>query len=137
MGLLMLVLLGLWAYCLLDVVTTPAEAVRNLPRLAWIIVVLLLSPFGSIMWLFFGRPHRAADDTSWTEHPSFGGGERSRRPWTERTLWSGAMRGGDTDEQVRPRLARRPRPRPLAPDDDPEFLRELSERIRRDGDNRR
>jgi hypothetical protein len=36
----------------------------------------------------------------------------------------------------RPRPARRPRPsgtvRPVAPDDDPEFLRELARRVRRD-----
>ncbi|SFO99798.1 hypothetical protein SAMN05660464_1872 [Geodermatophilus dictyosporus] len=35
-----------------------------------------------------------------------------------------------------PRQARRPRPsqaaRPVAPDDDPEFLRELARRVRRD-----
>lgn len=137
MALLLLVLLGLWAYCLLDVITTAPEAVRHLPRPAWVVVVLLLSPPGCVLWLLFGRPERVRDDEeAWSDHPSYGG-ERPRRPWSERTLWPGATRDADqADPRVRPRLNRRPRPRPLAPDDNPEFLRELSERIRRDSDPR-
>jgi hypothetical protein len=40
--------------------------------------------------------------------------------------------GGAVRRQHPPRPPRTERPRPLAPDDDPEFLRELQRRARRD-----
>lgn len=50
-----LVLLGLWIFCLIDVITTDESQVRNLPKLAWPFVVLLLPDVGSIAWLVAGR----------------------------------------------------------------------------------
>ena len=35
--------------------TTPEAACRNLPKLAWIFIVLLLPLVGSIAWLVAGR----------------------------------------------------------------------------------
>jgi hypothetical protein len=40
--------------------------------------------------------------------------------------------GGSVRRQRPPRPTRTQRPQPLAPDDDPEFLRELQRRTRRD-----
>jgi hypothetical protein len=40
--------------------------------------------------------------------------------------------GGAVGRQRAPRPPRTERPRPLAPDDDPDFLRELQRRTRRD-----
>ena len=79
-----LVSLGLLVYALVDLVTTPASAVRTLPKALWFLVVL--PPlFGPGAWLLAGRPRRA----------------------------------GRTDA---------PPARPLAPDDDEDFLRELRRR---------
>lgn len=55
-GLIGLLLLGLWLYCLFDVITTDETQCRNLPKLVWLLIVLLLSGIGSILWLIAGRP---------------------------------------------------------------------------------
>jgi hypothetical protein len=131
MGLLVLLLVGLWAFCLLDALGTAPEAVRHLPKAVWVLLIALLSPVGSLLWLYAGRPRREVEDESWTEHPSYN--RERRRSWAGGAIWSGTARARG-DAEVRPRRASRPRP--IAPDDDPEFLRELSERIRRDDDPR-
>lgn len=53
-----LILLALWLFCIFDVITTPEEACRNLPKLVWLLIVLLLPSIGSIVWLVAGRPQR-------------------------------------------------------------------------------
>ncbi len=50
-----LLFLALWIFCFIDVLTTPDPACRNLPKLAWIFIVLLLPLVGSIAWLVAGR----------------------------------------------------------------------------------
>jgi hypothetical protein len=50
-----LIMLGLWLFCLIDVITTPEEQCRNLPKVLWVIIVLLLADIGSIVWLVAGR----------------------------------------------------------------------------------
>ena len=83
-----LVVLGLFAYAVADLVKTPASAVRTLPKLLWFVVVL--PPlFGPLAWLVFGRPRKA----------------KQQAPAT-------------------------PPARPVAPDDDEEFLRDLRRRAR-------
>ena len=54
-GVLGLVFLGLWIFCIIDAITTPPEQCRNLPKIAWIFIVILLVDIGSIVWLVAGR----------------------------------------------------------------------------------
>lgn len=73
-----------------------AERVRSLPRVVWVLVILLVPLLGPVAYFLLGRP------------VSDGPGGNPARP-------SG------------------PRPRPSAPDDDPDFLRSLNaEQNRRD-----
>lgn len=51
-----LIMLGLWIFCFIDVLLTPEFACRNLPKLGWVFIVLLLPLVGSIAWLVAGRP---------------------------------------------------------------------------------
>ena len=51
-----LALLGLLVYCLLDLLRTPAEQVRSLPKPLWLLLMLLAAPVGVLGWLFVGRP---------------------------------------------------------------------------------
>ncbi|AWS40061.1 hypothetical protein DKM19_00680 [Streptosporangium sp. 'caverna'] len=51
-----LALIAFWLYCLFDVITTPDEESRNLPKLLWVIIVVLLIPVGGLFWLLLGRP---------------------------------------------------------------------------------
>jgi len=54
-GLLGVVAIGVWIFCIIDVITTPDSDVRNLPKIAWLLIVILLVDVGSIAWLVAGR----------------------------------------------------------------------------------
>ena len=84
--------LALLLYALVDCIQTDERRIRNLPKLVWVIVVVLIPFAGPLAWLFAGRPPKGTTAT-----------------WPLR----------------KPPVAERPRERPLAPDDDPEFLATL------------
>ncbi|MDN3353989.1 PLD nuclease N-terminal domain-containing protein [Actinomadura sp. DC4] len=104
---LVLVALGVWLYCLFEVLSTTEGDARHLPKFAWFMIVLLGFDLGAIAWLVFGRRRGfvTADVTAWP--PDF--------------LLSGD--GGRTEAGA---------PAPMGPDDDPEFLRQLDRRLRGD-----
>jgi hypothetical protein len=54
------IVFAVWIYTLVDVVTTPTNAVRNLPKPAWVILVLLFPVLGTAGWFILGRPETAA-----------------------------------------------------------------------------
>jgi Phospholipase_D-nuclease N-terminal len=91
-GLLFLVDLALLVVALIDCLSTEEFAVRNLPKVAWVFIILLFSPVGPIVWFVAGRPQ------------------------AKRVGPAGAWRPGNGFPEYE-------RPRTLAPDDDPEFLR--------------
>jgi hypothetical protein len=93
-GLLFLVDLALVVIALIDCLSTDEYAVRNLPKVAWVFLILLFSPVGPIVWFVAGRPEKT------------------------RTGAAGAWRPGNGFPEYE-----RPRSRPIGPDDDPEFLR--------------
>lgn len=43
-------------YCLLNIITTPEDQVRHLPKLLWLVLVVVLPLVGGIAWLAVGRP---------------------------------------------------------------------------------
>ena len=49
-------LLAFTAYCVVDVLRTDRDSIRHLPKLAWVTLALLFTPFGGIAWLLAGRP---------------------------------------------------------------------------------
>ncbi|HEV2782453.1 MAG TPA: PLD nuclease N-terminal domain-containing protein [Actinophytocola sp.] len=51
-----LLVLALWIFCIIDVITSSEWEVRNLPKMGWLLIVLLLPTVGSIVWLVAGRP---------------------------------------------------------------------------------
>ena len=59
-GVFGLALLGLWIYCVFDVITTDESLIRNLPKLLWLAIVLFIPDIGSIAWLVAGRPPKAS-----------------------------------------------------------------------------
>ena len=104
-GLVGLVVLVLWIYCILDVISTDETVARNLPKILWLLIVIFLPTIGSISWLLLGRPQRA----------SFAPGGSMYRPEPRR----GQDRWGSRSLGV------------LAPDDDPRFLAQLNDRAKR------
>jgi len=55
-GLPVLVEVGLFVYCLIDAIQTPSDEMRNLPKAAWILLIVLVPLIGSIAWLVAGKP---------------------------------------------------------------------------------
>lgn len=85
--------LGLLVYCLIDCIQTDSVLVRNLPKGAWVLLIVFLPLVGGIAWLVAGRPERAARSSS--------------------VPWPSTATAGFPEYE---------RPRPLGPDDDPGFL---------------
>ncbi|MDW6060818.1 PLD nuclease N-terminal domain-containing protein [Streptomyces sp. FXJ1.4098] len=56
-----LLILALWIYAFIDCLNTPEEEVRHLPKVVWVIIVLLFGEvlIGPIAWLVAGK-NRAA-----------------------------------------------------------------------------
>jgi hypothetical protein len=98
--LLFLINLALLLFALIDCLSRDEFELRALPKVVWVLLILLFSPIGAIAYLIAGRPERAARRAgSWA--PGSGFPERER-------------------------------PRPVAPDDDPAFLRGLADQRRQD-----
>lgn len=51
-----LLILILWIYCLVDVITAREDGVRNLAKTWWLLIVFLFPLVGSIAWFIAGRP---------------------------------------------------------------------------------
>jgi len=56
--------LALTVYCVIDAFQTREADMRSLPKMAWIIVVLLFPVIGPVAWLLFGRPTRHSQRAS-------------------------------------------------------------------------
>lgn len=54
-GVFSIAVLALWAFCLLEVITTDERQMRYLPKMLWVSIVLL-PIVGSVVWLLAGRP---------------------------------------------------------------------------------
>jgi hypothetical protein len=55
-GLLGVVVFALWVFCLVEAIGSPSDRIRNLPKVAWILIILFFPFVGSIAWLAAGRP---------------------------------------------------------------------------------
>ncbi|MEV8569766.1 PLD nuclease N-terminal domain-containing protein [Streptomyces sp. NPDC051322] len=55
-----LLVLALWIYAFIDCLNTPEEEVRGLPKVVWVIIILLFGEVlvGPIAWLVAGRNRR-------------------------------------------------------------------------------
>ena len=59
-----LLVLAVVIYCLVECIQTPSDEVRNLPKWAWIIMIVVLDVIGCAAWFFAGRPKRQASPAS-------------------------------------------------------------------------
>lgn len=102
-GLAGLIILVMSVYCVLDVITTDPRAARHLPKVMWLMVVLMVPLVGSLAWLLVGRPVPGATAE---------GAQPAAPQWDVRA----------SDASAAPRRAKGG---VVAPDDDPEFLDQL------------
>ena len=97
-----LVVAAIVIWALLEAFQADSRDIRRLPKALWVVIIILLAPIGPLAWFVFGRPKVPAASSPHT-HPSGAYGARAAHP---------------------SRREQAPRP---APDDDPEFLRRLSQ----------
>jgi Phospholipase_D-nuclease N-terminal len=99
-----LIELTLLIYCLIDAIQTPTAEVRNLPKVAWILLILLIPVIGPIVWLVAGRPQRSARQVPWpsTKTAGFPEYERPRvlGPDDDPEFLREMKRGNDEQEQL-------------------------------------
>ncbi|WP_405778177.1 PLD nuclease N-terminal domain-containing protein [Streptomyces sp. NBC_00859] len=55
-----LLVLALWIYAFIDCLNTPEEEVRGLPKVVWVLVILLFGEVlvGPVAWIAVGRARR-------------------------------------------------------------------------------
>lgn len=112
-GLGLLLLLGLTVYALVDCVRTEPSEVKGLPKVVWVLLIVLVTPLGPILWLMAGRerlggrPQVQRRPTAPDDDPEFLGrlAEQKRqraedqrlREW-EAELRDRELRGGEDGE---------------------------------------
>jgi Phospholipase_D-nuclease N-terminal len=107
-----LLVLALWIYAFIDCLNTPEEEVRGLPKVVWVIIILLFGEVlvGPVAWLVAGRARKG----------SAGGSTPSEWHRNHRT------------DGVSPARAEPGARGWVAPDDNPEFLKSIKEDNKKD-----
>ena len=84
-GFLGLIMFAVWIYAVLDVIQTDEILMRNLPKMAWVFIVIFIPTVGAVAWFAVGRPigaglhagtTRASPNRSWQQERGF----EPRRP---------------------------------------------------------
>ncbi len=79
-GFLFLADVALTVIALIDCLSTDEYAMRSLPKVVWVFIILLFSPIGPIAWFVAGRPERVRNSgTAWRPGSGFPEYERPGR----------------------------------------------------------
>ncbi len=97
-----------FVYGLIDCLRSEPRDVRSIPKPAWVVVIVLLNVIGVGLWFLFGRPQYAVSGSN----AQMGGSPSTQRPPPQRPSPQRPSPGGGYSRSV-------------APDDNPEFLRNL------------
>ena len=131
-ALFILFLAGCWLFCLTDVATTPAAEFPGVSKRGWVAIIAATFIVGAVAWYLTRSRRRQV--SRWrrnlASHVQLG------RYDGDAFYLSGPMTAEAALARHPASQARRAtepaRIRPVGPDDDPEFLRQLAERIRRE-----
>jgi hypothetical protein len=123
--LFVLFLAGCWLYCLTDAALTPAREFQRLTKATWIAIIAATFIAGAIAWLVARRSWRARPLPD--SHPGL-----LTLVGNDDDAWP--MRWTAADDAIARHPAGRSRNpadglAPKGPDDDPDFLRQLDQRI--------
>jgi len=130
--LFVLFLAGCWLYCLTDAALTPAAEFAGLRKRGWIAIIAVTFIVGAVAWHLTRTRRRAR---RWprtlaghvTMGNYYGSGLYHGRPMTAAEAAVARHPASQAKRAEGPVRAV-----PAGPDDDPEFLRQLAERIRRE-----
>ncbi|MEO0024271.1 MAG: hypothetical protein RL196_712 [Actinomycetota bacterium] len=118
-----------------------ASDVRTLPKWVWILLCIFIPVIGGIAYLIWGRPISGQPGLGLDSKSNRGSGrEPSNRMTFTQGLkaWLGLEDDDDDRPNVKPEFRYRQEPsgrkKPVAPDDDPEFLRELARKLQEQKD---
>ncbi|MCX4527400.1 MULTISPECIES: PLD nuclease N-terminal domain-containing protein [unclassified Streptomyces] len=75
-----LLIIALTIYAFIDCLNTPEEEVKHLPKVIWVIIILLFSIVGPVVWLAAGKKRTIAGG-------GFGGGFGGGTGRSRRTQW--------------------------------------------------
>ena len=129
--LFVLFLAGCWLYCLTDAALTPAEEFRGWQKRTWLVVITVTLVAGAIAWLIARRHWRADQWPLAATHLMIIDRNNANvvwfSPWTPGSAADAAQARHPSGRTMR--QGRSDWVAPKGPDDDPEFLRQLAERI--------
>jgi hypothetical protein len=129
--LFVLFLAGCWLYCLTDAALTPVEEFPGWQKRTWLVVITVTLIAGAIAWLIARRHWRADQWPHAATHLMIIDRDNANVVWFSPWTTEGAADAAP----ARHPAGRSKRPEdsgwvaPKGPDDDPEFLRQLAERI--------
>ncbi|MDL9980927.1 PLD nuclease N-terminal domain-containing protein [Microbacterium sp. ASV49] len=63
-----LLMVALLIFALVDAIMRPDEDVRFLPKIAWVIIIILMPLLGSVLWFTIGRVYGPPRPAPWREH---------------------------------------------------------------------
>lgn len=70
-----LIVFALWVFSLVDVISSDEGAIRHLPKLWWLLIVLFFPFVGSVAWLVAGRPaggqRRSRHERAMPQYPEY------------------------------------------------------------------
>ncbi|MFD0417461.1 PLDc N-terminal domain-containing protein [Streptomyces sp. NPDC127108] len=91
-----LLVLAVWIYAFIDVLNTPEKEVRHLPKVVWVIIVLLFGEvlLGPIAWFVTGKKRASAGRGD-------GGGRGRRGDWVAPDDNPEFLRGLEKDRDPR------------------------------------
>lgn len=122
-ALIVLVTVGFVLPCMLDITMTPESEFLTFTKGTWLMIAGVFWVFGATAWLVAGRPRRLALHRS-NPYPA-GGFDPAEAMYRHP-----AARAAGGYAEPASAVGFLTGPRPLGPDDDPEFLLELDRRIR-------
>ncbi|MFD4522716.1 PLD nuclease N-terminal domain-containing protein [Streptomyces sp. NPDC058470] len=101
-----LLVLALWIYAFIDCLNTPEREVRGLPKVVWVIIILLFGEVlvGPVAWLVAGKARRAPGDgaapSAWRRDQRTGFVAPDDNPEFLKSLKKDDKGGGKDDEAL-------------------------------------
>lgn len=124
-------------FVLVFIASAERTAVRSLPKWVWFVLCVFFPVIGGIAYLLLGRPMAGEPGFSGADgRPARGSKQSKPRSGFSVFLMNffGIEESGSEQPNLRPEFKYRPEPTtrkgPIAPDDDPEFLRELDRKLK-------